>query len=227
VWTTLWVLLSAACSNVPPEVVDLSNKLGEDMAAVHASYRQLINEHYDNIRQQRVAWFDNTWAPSYVKGWIADGRLVDMAAGKVVYDPAKDDFLAPTKGREGQQLVESIYAWADAAVFNLAEKRKRLIEPIDKDEQELLASVDEAFARFFRGNAVITAHLNSLRNVQGKQDDLLRALDLKDLRLKINKALEEASNKAVVTQAEVDALEKDVEKGKAAIDKAKATVRKR
>ena len=53
-----------------------------------------------------------------------------------------------------------------------------------------------SFANTSWANATITAHLNSLREVQEVQDQALQALHVKDLRDKINKALVTASDKA-------------------------------
>ena len=63
-------------------------------------------------------------------------------------------------------------------------------------EQGLLASVDSAFTQVMMANATITAHLNSLREVQEVQDEVLKALNLRDLRDRVNNALVDASNTA-------------------------------
>jgi len=222
----LSVALFTACANVPHEVVHLSNTIGEDMAAVHESHRSLIKQHFANIRQQRLYWIDSVWAPRFIEKWIAEGRLIDIATGKVVYDESKDDFVSPSRGQEGAQLLKSVHSWADAAVAEIDAKRKRLLGPVDKDEQELLVSVNEAFERLFRGNAAITAHLNSLRKVQGVQDDVLRALHVKDLRVAINQALAKASDMAALSKEEIDELDKELQKAKPSIEQLKQKIRK-
>jgi hypothetical protein len=80
-----------------------------------------------------------------------------------------------------------------------------LLKPIDDDERALLASVDEAFANLLRANAALTAHLNSVREVQEVQDEALKALHVKELRDKVNGGLVTASDRA--SQA-LDALKK-------------------
>jgi hypothetical protein len=218
--------LAAGCSNVPQEVVDLSKVVGEDMAALHESYRDLIRQRFSDIRQQRLAWVNDVWAPRFLEKFIERGRLVEIATGKVVFDSDKGTFVKPTPGKEKVELLDSVQSWAEEAIFQIEEKRKKLVEPVNKDEKDLLASVDQAFANIFRGNAVITAHLNSLRKVQASQDDVLKDLNLKDLRLKINSQLAAASKKAELTTNEISDLEKDLKDAIPTIEKVKGKLRK-
>jgi hypothetical protein len=76
----------------------------------------------------------------------------------------------------------------------------------------LAASVDEAFARLVRANAIITAHLNSLRKVQEVQDEALQRLKLKDMRDKINQHLISASESAADAIKKIQKAEKPLEK---------------
>jgi len=71
-----------------------------------------------------------------------------------------------------------------------------LIAPLTSDEKQLREQVKQAFANITRSNATITAHLNSLREVQEVQDEVLKSLNLKELRDKINSQLVNASEKA-------------------------------
>ena len=185
--------------------------MGQNLAAVHESDRELIKQHFANIRQQRLDWLDDEWIPKFLGKFLVKGRLVDVATGKTVFDRDAAKFVDPTPGREKAQLLDSVQAWTEEAMIQIDKKRKEIVEPVDNDEKELLASVDEAFARLFRGNAAITAHLNSLRKVQGAQDDILKALDLKDLRQQINEQLAKASDKAKLTSGEVDRLQKELD----------------
>jgi len=204
----------SSCANVPQEVVDLSYLIGEDLASVHESHKKLIHQHFDNLRAQRIDYLERIWTPAFVSAWIADGHLTNLATGREVYSEEKNDFVKPTPGREQQQLLNSVRLWADEAILEIQKKRSELLSPLDNDEKELTDMINEAFARLFRGNAAITAHLNSLRKVQGVQDDILKALDLKDLREKINTGLARASEKAQTGLADIEAADQKVLKFK-------------
>ena len=175
----LAVLIFFSCANVPKEVVELSYTVGQDLNAVHLSYRQLIQTHFDGLRKQATGFLDNKWTPIYIKKFIKKGKLVER-----VNNPDPNIVLL------------GVRLWAEVAVKEIEKKKKELIDPINKNEEELLNSIDEAFAQLISANAAITAHLNSIRKVKEVQDEALQALKLKDLRDKINNELIFASDKA-------------------------------
>lgn len=192
------------CASVPSEVVELSALTGRDLVEVHSSYQTLIHEFYGQLRGRRIDYLENTWAPAYIKNWVEDGRLRDVAAGKVVWDDdALDadgepgDFVSSSSVDDQEaRLLDSIVGWADAAVKDLEDKRKELLDPLDKEEKNLRKQVDLAFANLIRANAANTAYLNSLVKVKAAQDQMLESFDLKETRDKINSALIKASDTA-------------------------------
>lgn len=194
-----------ACASVPPEVVELSALTGRDLVTVQSSYQTLIHEFYDQLRGRRIDYLENTWIPVYVKLWIEDGRLRDVAAGKVVWDDNATDENGERTGNfvpsadvddKERRLLDTILGWADAAVKDIGDKREELVSPLDKEEKELRKEVDLAFVNLIRANAATTAYLNSLVKVKAAQDQMLEAFDLKDTRDRINTAMIKASNTA-------------------------------
>ena len=167
------------CASIPKEVVELSYTVGQDLEAVHSSYRNLIEEHFESLREQAIYFLENTWIPHYIKDFIEEGELVKRAQGS---DP--------------KIVLEDVQLWVEVAIEEIEAKKRELIDPIDRDEKELLKLVDEAFSRLIRANATITAHLNSIRKVKEVQDEALKALELKELRDKINNELISASKRA-------------------------------
>jgi hypothetical protein len=185
-----------SCATVPKEVVELSYRVGQDLQSVQTSYQTLIHQHFDDLRERRLDYLNKEWAPRYVGNWVKDGRLQDVAKGAVVWSDDKQQFVQPTAGQEQAQLLVTIREWAQAAVDDIADKKAELLKPLDDKENSLTTSVNDAFAQLYRGNAAITAHLNSLRKVQQVQDDALAAVHLKDLRDKINGDLIKVSDEA-------------------------------
>jgi len=184
------------CATVPKEVVELSYRMGEDMSALQESYSTLVHQHFEALRKERVRYLDEEWIPAYLKAWIADGRLRDVAKGSVVWSEEKNDFVPPVPGKEEVGLLTTIGFWSQVAVKEIESKKSELLAPLNSQERQLSLWVNDAFSRLYRGNAAITAHLNSLRKVQEVQDNMLAALNLKDVRDKINNALATASDKA-------------------------------
>lgn len=187
------ILLVSGCATVPKETVELSYAMGQDLNAIHSSYDELIHRHFDNLKNQTNDFLDKRWIPTYLGRFIKNGQLVVLAQ-----DP------------DPQKAFEGVSAWVEIAIGAIETKRKELITPINNDEQMVLKSVDEAFARMGMANAAITAQLNSIRKVQEVQDNTLKALNVKDLRDEINKQLISASNKAKDAIDKVEKAEKIV-----------------
>src|ERR1700686_4429571 len=161
------------CSTVPKEVVELSYRMGEDISDVHKSYKKLITDHFETFRKERVRYLNEEWTPKYIRAWVKDGRLVDTAKGDVVWSVEKGDFAKPLAGKEEEGLLTTVGFWSTTAVQDIEGKKVELLTPLNKQEEQLLSWVDDAFNRLYRGNATITAPLNSLRKVQEVQDDAL------------------------------------------------------
>jgi|SRR3990172_3975200 len=184
-----------SCASVPKEAVELSYIVGEDIEAVHLSYRALISQHFQNLRTQANQFLDQQWTPIFLKEFIENGELKEYCQDR---DPVK--------------AFDGVSLWVESAIAEIGKMRKGLLDPIDRDEKMLIASVDEAFARLVRANAIITAHLNSLRKVQEVQDEALKSLKLKDMRDKINQQLISASEKAADAIQKMQRAEKPLEK---------------
>lgn len=192
----------SACATVPKEVVELSYTVGQDMEAVHVSYRALIQRHFATLRGQATTFLHDRWMPAYLREFIKSGNLIGLAQ-----DP------------EPLQAFEGVSVWTEVAMDEIDNKKKQLLDPIDTDEKQLLSYVDESFTRMARANAMITAHLNSLRKVQEVQDEALQALKLKDVRDQVNSALIGASERAAqaienIKKAEQTIKEVDKQKQK-------------
>lgn len=186
-------LFAASCASVPPESVELSYLVGKDLRELKKSYDLLIQQRFADHRARRHDYLEKEWNPAFIAVWIEDGMLVETAKGQVVYDEASDEFVAPTPGREQQQLLSTIYDWSNAAVETIEEKRKELIDPIDRDEARIRAEAAAAFDQIIQANAIVTAHLSSIRDVKALQDSALESFGAKDLVGDLNNRLIELS----------------------------------
>ena len=188
--------LLTSCASVPKEVVELSYRMGEDILALQESYVVLIHKHFESLKAQRVEYLESEWTPAFVRAWVDSGRLREIAKGDIVWSEDAEEFVRATPGRKEAELLASIGFWSQSAIEQIEDKRAELLAPLDSQEVQLQSWVAEAFSRIYRGNATITAHLNSLRKVQEVQDNFLEAMDIKDLRDKINNALISSSEVA-------------------------------
>ena len=189
-------LLIYGCSaTVPKEVVELSYKMEQDLTQIQATYITLITQHVKFLKNQRQDYLENEWIPEYLESWIEDGQLIGMANGNIEYDEKTDEFKPISKPNKKTQL-RGVYLWADGAIFEIQEKRKELIDPLEIAEKKLIKNVNESFSLMLEQNKTITAHLNSIRKVQDVQNDLLSKVKLDGLRDQINSQLSELSDKS-------------------------------
>lgn len=181
---TIFLLLGVVgCASVPKESVELSYTIGQDLEALHQSHKLLVQRYFTALRREVNKAIDTAFMPAYINSFVRKGKLIEHA----------------TNNRA--DLVE---AWARIAVETLDKERRQRLAPLNQAEQELLATVDQAFDRAVRANATVTAHLNSIREVDEVQNEVLEALNLKDLRDKINNELIKVSDKAAKISKDID-----------------------
>lgn len=174
----LFAYLVLGCATVPDEVVTLSSKVGTDIESLQVSYNALIRSHFDGLRRQVDSFINLKWRPAFLKSFVAEGQLAERAGQQ-----------------DHEAVLTDVSAWAEKAVERIEEKRRMLLDPIDADENELQASVDLAFMNILRAQAMVTAYLESLRDIDAAQKQVLEDLKLEELREKITKGLSTASEK--------------------------------
>jgi hypothetical protein len=185
----LLIIVLSGCATIPQETIELSYVMEENIVALKASYILLVNTHFDLIKKTRIEYLEEKWIPVFMADWINDGRLIDIASGKVIWSDELNDFIQPLKGQEMQGMLTSTTFWSIAAIEQIEDKRKALINPIEDQRKELLGIIDDGFERLLRGNIAITAHLNSIQKVKEFQNKTFDSLKIVDLQEEINKRL--------------------------------------
>ncbi len=193
-------LVIYGCATVPKEVVELSYRTGEDIAALYESYDKLIHDYFEIMQDERTAYLNDIWFPKFLKNWMKGGELVAVARGEKIWSEEKEELIQPSSSMssndKSRETLNTIRDWVDYALYAYEVKEEMLLKPLEDDEKALRNDVKEAFQRVIRANATITAHLNSIRKVHEVQDEALEALNLKGLRDNINDVLIKASEKA-------------------------------
>jgi len=189
-------VLCIGCQTVPKEVVELSYVMGKDLESVNTSYVKLIHQYYQSLRDQRRAYLDDVWYPRFISNWRIDGELVAIAKEQRIWSEEKQKLMTVPTGSAPQESLAALNDWVTYALYAYEEKESELLASLNSDEEQLQEQVGQAFKNLTRANATITAHLNSLREVQEVQNEALKALSLDKLRDEINQQLINASQKA-------------------------------
>jgi hypothetical protein len=189
----LLIILLEGCATVPQETVELSYVMEENIVALKVSYIKLVNTHFDLLEQIRIDYLEKDWLPGYIKIWVDEGRLIDIATGKVVWSSEYGDYVQPKKDQEMQGLLATTTVWSIVAIKQIEEKKKELISPLEDQRKELLFMIEEGFDRLLRGNIAITAHLNSIRKIKESQNKTFEDLKFGDLQREIDRRLHDIS----------------------------------
>jgi len=189
IFIILLIVVLGGCATIPKETIELSYVMEEDIVALKTSYILLVNTHFDLLEKIRIEYLEEKWIPVFIADWINDGRLIDIASGKVIWSNEHNDFIRPDKGMEMQGLLTSTTSWSIAAIEQIEEKRKELITPLEDKRKELLSIVENGFDRLLRGNIAITAHLSSIQKVKEFQNKTFDSLKIGDLQEELNKQL--------------------------------------
>jgi hypothetical protein len=153
------LLAGPGCLRPPREAAELSRRAGNDLTALHGSYRALIRTHFATLRRERLDYVETTWTPRFLEHWVPEGRLTDIARGAVVWSEDRRAFVPPLPREADAQLLASAGAWSRAAIRAIARKQAELVAPLDAQEAQLTGWVDEAFDRLGQANAALTAQL--------------------------------------------------------------------
>lgn len=199
------------CASVPKEVVELSYRTGEDLTALHESYDKLISMFFEKMRDERIAYLNDTWYPRFLENWMEIGQIVSIAKGEVVWSDEKEEFIPIPPNTDPKEVLRNLQDWVDYALYAYDVKEEALLKPLNEEESALRRDVQMAFLRIMRANAVITAHLNSIRKVKEVQNEALEALYLKDLRNRLNNTLINISDKAAKELNKIQRIDKSVD----------------
>ena len=199
------------CASVPKEVVELSYRTGEDLTALHESYDKLITMFFEKMRAERTAYLNDTWYPRFLENWMERGQLVSIAKGEVIWSDEQGDLIPTPPNIDPKEAFRTLRDWVDYALYAYDVKEEALLKPLNEEELALRRDVQMAFLRIMRANAVITAHLNSIRKVKEVQNEALEALYIKDLRSRINNTLINISDKAAKELKKIQRIDKSVD----------------
>ncbi len=199
------------CASVPKEVVELSYRTGEDLTALHESYDKLIQMYFEKMRAERTAYLNDTWYPRFLENWMEHGQLVSVAKGEVIWSDEQEKLITTPPNTDPKEAFRTLQDWVNYALYAYDVKEEALLKLLNEEELALRQDVQMAFLRIIRANAVITAHLNSIRKVKEVQDEALEALYIKDLRGRINNTLINISDKAAKELNKIRRIDESVD----------------
>ncbi|MFA1563038.1 hypothetical protein [Aliivibrio fischeri] len=108
--------------------------------------------------------------------------------------------------------LNNVVEWSSVAIDEIEVKRRSLMEPLEKSEQELIESINRSFSALLLGNQTVSAHLNSIREVQEVQSDLLEGAGWEGLNHQLNEQLNKLSSESNEGLDKIRKLDKQTSK---------------
>tara|TARA_R110002073_G_scaffold8068_1_gene45115 strand:- start:14006 stop:14716 length:711 start_codon:yes stop_codon:yes gene_type:complete len=175
------------CASVPPETVELSLLIGQDLEELHRSHRALAVQHFKSIKDDINIFINQTYRPALIAETARNANLVPNVTAILDRDPSR--------------LPAYLARFIEAVDPRVETKRAELLEPIERQEAQLLADIDAAHGQVLAANATISGHLASIRQVHEAQATALERAGLADLRERISVTVADVSARVAALNA--------------------------
>ncbi|MCT4646349.1 MAG: hypothetical protein N4A74_15280 [Carboxylicivirga sp.] len=204
-------LLLSGCASIPPESVQLSATLGNDLQSLHKSHRAFVILHYGKMKEQINQFVDDVYAP-YA---ISQSLKIEMEEFNVGNESLPGLIKEASEGNNVATKEVLLYMQDFLEITNeeIEAMRMELLQPVRQQERELLIKVDNAYSNAIQANATLTAHLKSIRKVKESQAEALQLIGLNNVHETITEYALKASgivDEATQTAKKVDATSDEV-----------------
>ncbi|KAB1065580.1 hypothetical protein [Salibacter halophilus] len=219
----------SSCATIPKETVELSKVLGNDLAILHKSHRNMVELYYGKLANDINSFINDVYSP-FVIHYVLKDQMEKYKNGKSsIYSTIET--AGKTGGKaETQNAVNDMTEFFEDAKKQIEAKRSELLNPVMKQKRELLNKIDESYENALLANANLTGYLQSIRKVKESQKEALGIIglegkdkDLNNMLLRTSETLSTSLEKA----KEIDVKSDDaIQKIKDISDKIKSITNK-
>ena len=197
------LLLLSACSTTSTKTVQLSQITLDQSVELQKSHIQFVHQYYEKLRQDVTTFIETQWIPLFLSkavdhpqfrqdldnAYLLSGiKVSDIDVkwkGQPFPEPQKsavlkgvEDVVTDQKGQLGQVLLD----FSEAAQTQINKIRKDLLDPINTQEEMVIELLNGAWTDLIAGQTAITAHLESVVDVQKNRDEILKKLSVLEKR---------------------------------------------
>jgi len=174
------MIFIAACAQVPKESVELSATVGRDMAEMRRSHVALVNIYYKQTINRINRFIDDVYLPYQVQKTLGFAPVKKELLGAI--NAASNTDASGKKQKDAMVKIELFLVTIQKEVESY---RKSKTDPVIKERDEILKSLNDSYERIHYANSIVTGHLASIVKVHDTQNELLEKLKMGDLRKKI------------------------------------------
>lgn len=210
------LVMLTACATTSIKTVQLSQITQDQAVQLQKSHVQFVKRYYQKMREEVIVFLETKWIPlflskavnnmmfrkdldeAYLLASIKGSDLQVTWKGNSLVEPQKSAIQSSLKRmvtEERGRLGEVLLDFAKAVQTQVNAKRKEFLNPINNQERMVVDEINAAWADLVAGQVAITAHLESVVEVNKSQDEVLKKLGVLEKRDKILDTLMEYSDK--------------------------------
>lgn len=151
------VVLINSCASIPKEAPELSQEIGQRVAAIQQSHMNLVSRFIELKRQEVNRIFEEEWIPAYAESFFSQPQVADYWQTLVSEDDKEErlQFLIQL----GPRMLEEI-----------RNKRAEFMAPLDELEAEIKNRLQNEYVQILSANNTLTSFLvSSSKVVQNRQ----------------------------------------------------------
>lgn len=199
------------CAQVPTQSVELSATVGRDIEKMHQAHVQTITILYSRMKADVNEFIDNVYMPYAIKEAIKKDR-VRLANGQTSFINIISNGLSTEASSEQQeQAIGAMEILVSNVTQSVDRQRKLLLDNLNGQERELLASVNRSYLVIHQANSIVTGHLASIAKVHEAQNELLSEVGVEAdvgryIATKLAKASDEIAELSKNSQKKLDEI---------------------
>ncbi len=209
-------LVTAGCVSAPPQTVELSDIVLEQVNYIETSHRDLVRAYFAQLEHQVNDFIDNEWTPSFLNRAVQDeevqARLEQTLTGLDIDTDDLEQFLAGSgrfSNTEARIIVDALdvakvqyrvrfsnlmFEFSEAAMKEISKVRREWRERLRENERKYLSELDYAYGNLRAGHLQIRTYLDSVVQVTQLQDEIARKLGVLEERNSLLDGLVEVSD---------------------------------
>ncbi|MDJ0700807.1 MAG: hypothetical protein QNJ07_13210 [Woeseiaceae bacterium] len=209
-------MAASGCVSSPPQTVELSDVVLEQVNYIEASHRDLARAYFAQLEYRVNEFIDNEWIPSFLNRAIQDeevqARLEQTLTGLDI-DTDELQRLLVGSGRfsitEAQIIVDALdvakiqyrvrfsnlmFEFSEAAMKEIGKIRQEWRDRLRDSERRYMSELDYTYGSLRAGHLQIRSYLDSVVQVTQLQDEIARKLGILEERNKVLDGIVTASD---------------------------------
>lgn len=197
-------LILTACISTPPQTVELSDVVLQQVTYIEKAHRDLVRAYFVQLEREVNGFIDREWIPDFLdrvvrnpqvqqelrslrlsqdidatelEGVLGRSRRFSSTESQVILAA-----LAASERDESVRLSEFMADFSDAAMGEINVVRAQWRERLRDSERKLMGELDESYATLRTGHLQIRGYLESVADVRTLQDRVAQKLGILEQR---------------------------------------------